>query len=113
MYTVVCALLSHFTLEFMKSGLTKMWLKYGVGKKVRFVPLHKIITPFDQNICDALLKVLILTRCDVSSKNGTKFSALKSNSCACFGKNKQLESSFVDAEMYLIRVLQSYSISKT
>ena len=59
--------------------LTELWLKYGVGPKVRFLPLHILIASLDQNLLDVLLKVHILTGCGVTSKIGTKFAALKSD----------------------------------
>ena len=114
--TDVCVLLLHYTPQFIKSGLTELWLKYGVGPKVRFIPLHILITRRDQNLLDVLLKVHILTGCDVTSKIGTKSAALKSDPhmrLKKIGENELLESSFVDAELYLIKVLQSNSPSTT
>ena len=70
--TDVCVLHLHYTSQFIKSGLTELWLKYGVGPKVRFIPLHILIAPFDQNLHDVLMKVHILTECDVNSKNWNK-----------------------------------------
>ena len=75
--TDLCALLLHYTPLFIKSGLTELWLKYGVGPKVRFIPLHILITRLDQNLLDVLLKVHILTGCDVTSKIETKSATLK------------------------------------
>ena len=77
--TDVCVLLLHYTPQFIKSGLTELWLKYGVGPKVRFIPLHILIARLDQNLLDVLLKVHILTGCDVTSKIWTKSAALKSD----------------------------------
>ena len=62
------------------------------------------------------MKVHIPTGCDVTSKIGTKSAALKSDPHMCLkkiGENELLESSFVDAELYLIKVLQSNSPSTT
>ena len=114
--TDVCVLLLHYTPRFIKSGLTKLWLKYGVGTKVRFIRLHILIARLDQNLLDVLLKVHVPTGCDVTSKIGTKSAALKSDShmrLKKIGENELLESSFVDAELYLIKVLQSNSPSTT
>ena len=110
--TDVCVLLLHYTPQFIKSGLTELWLKYGVGPKVRFIPLHILIARLDQNLLDVLLKVHILTGCDVASKIGTKSAALKSDPhmyLKNFGENELLESYLVHAELYLIKVLQSNS----
>ena len=63
-----------------------------------------------------LLKFYVLTGCDVTNKTGTKSAALKSDPhmhLKTFGENELLESSFVDAELYLIKVLQSNSTSAT
>ena len=110
--TDVCVLLLHYTLQFIKSGLTELRLKHGVGPKVRFIPLHILIARLDQNLLDLLLKVHILTECDVASKIGTKSAALKSDPhihLKNFGENELLESHLVHAELYLIKVLQSNS----
>ena len=91
-------------------------MKYGVGPKVRFIHLHVLIARLDQNLHDVLLKVHILKGCDVTSKIGTKSAALKSDPhmyLKNFGENELLESSFVDAELYVIKVLESNSTSTT
>ena len=114
--TDVRVLLLHYTPQFIKSGLTELWLKYGVGPKVRFIPLHVLIAHLDQNLLDVLLKFYILTGCDVTNKIGAKSPALKSDPhmyLKNFGQNELLESSFVDAELYLIKVLQINSTSTT
>ena len=112
--TDVCVLLLHYTPQFIKSGLTELWLKYGVGPKVRFIPLHILVARLDQKL-DVLLKVHILTGCDATSKIGTKSAALKSDPhmyLKNFGENELLVLD-VDAELYLIKVLQSNSTSTT
>ena len=89
-------------------------MKYGVGPKVRFIHLHVLIARLDQNLHDVLLKVHILKGCDVTSKIGTKPAALKSDPhmhLKNFAENEQLKSSFIDAELYLIKTLQSNSTS--
>ena len=89
-------------------------MKYGTGIKVWFVPLHLLITRLDQNNSDVLLKAHILTRCDLTSENGTKSAALKSNPfmyLKSFGENKLPQPFFVDAKVYLIKVLQSNIIT--
>ena len=61
------------------------------------------------------LKVHTLIGCDVNSKIGTKSAALKSHLYVylkSLGENK-LESSFVDAKMYLIKIRQSISTVTT
>ena len=94
--TNVYVLLLHYTPEFIKSGLTELWLKYDIEIKVRFVPLCLLITRLHQNICD------------VTSKIKTKSAALRSNPHVYlkhFGENKLQESSFAHVKMYLIKVL--------
>ena len=100
--TDVYVLLLHYTPEFIKSGLTELWLKYDIEIKVRFVPLCLLITRLHQNICD------VLTACDVTSKIKTKSAVLRSNPHVYlkhFGENKLQESSFAHVKMYLIKVL--------
>ena len=112
--TDVCVLLLHYTLQFIKSGLTELLFKYDVGLKVRFIPLHILVARLDQKL-DVLLKVHILTGCDATSKIGTQSAALKSDPhmyLKNFGENELLVLD-VDAELYLINVLQSDSTSTT
>ena len=112
--TDIYVLLLHYTPQFIKSGLTELWLKYGVGPKVRFIHLHVLIARLDQNLHDVLLKVHILKGCDVTSKIGTKSAALKSDPhmhLKNFAENELLKSTFIDAELYLIKTLQSNSTS--
>ena len=102
--TDVSALLLHYIPLFTKSGLTELWLKFGVGPKVRLIHLHILIARLDQNFLDVLLKAHILTGCDVTSKIGTKSAALKFDPhmyLNFFGENELLESSFVDAYISL------------
>ena len=75
--TDVCVLLLHYTPQYIKSGLTELWLKYGIGPKVRFMPLHIFIARLDRNFLDVLLKVHIIAGCDVTSKTGTKSAAFE------------------------------------
>ena len=84
--------------------------------KVRFIHLHIFIARLDQNLHFVLLKVHILTGCDVTSKIGTNSAALKYDPhmyLKNFGENELLQSSFADAELYLIKVLQRNSTSTT
>ena len=84
--------------------------------KVRFIHLHIFIARLDQNLLFVLLKVHILTGCDVTSKIGTNSAALKSDPhmyLKNFGENELLQSSFADAELYLIKVLQRNSTNTT
>ena len=71
--TDIYVLLLHCTPEFIKFGLTELLLEYDIGIKVRFAPLHFLITRLHQNICN------VLTACDVTSKIKTKSEALRSN----------------------------------
>ena len=78
--------------------------------------LHIFIARLDQNLLFVLLKVHILTGCDVTSKIGTNSAALKYDPhmyLKNFGENELLQSSFADAELYLIKVLQRNSTSTT
>ena len=40
--TDVCVLLLHYTPQFIKSGLTELWLKYSVIPKVRLIPFRGV-----------------------------------------------------------------------
>ena len=90
----VCVLLLHYTPQFIKSGLTELWLKYGIGPKVPFMPLHIFIARLDQNLLDV-----------IESPHDNRMWCYQQNLKSDphmylnnFGENELLESSFVDAE---------------
>jgi hypothetical protein len=58
------------------NGLHDLWIRAGTGNSTRFIPLHQIAIGEPQ-LCDVLLAAHILTGCDLTSKVGTKLSAIK------------------------------------
>ena len=47
-------------------------VRYGTGKSKRFISIHIISTLFEEIKPKALLKALLLTGCDITSKLGSK-----------------------------------------
>lgn len=89
----------------------------GVGDKMRYVPLHTLGRQLGAALCNTLIKVHILTGCDVTSKIGTKPSALKASPETLllrFAEDNTLSEETLDkAEEYLVQVLHPLSKCKT
>ena len=77
--TDVVALGIHYMEHFTNIGLIEFWIRYGTGKKSRFLPIHELVISLGQNLSSVVLKAHILTGCDVTSKVGTKAASLKTN----------------------------------
>ena len=91
----------------------EVWLLFGSGEKSRYLPIHTLAYKMGYTLSSSiLLKVHVLTGCDVTSKLGTKPTALKSspeNYLESFGVGEASEISFQQAEKYLVNVLQRNS----
>jgi len=91
-------------------GLSELWVKDGVGDSTRFIPLHvlALAAQMGENLCQVLPAVHVLTRCDYTSKIGTKHAALMTNPehyLEDFG-TKIDESTIDKAEEYLTQILK-------
>ena len=75
---VIVALLSHMPM-FLRKGLEELWIRAGVGENTRYVPLHTMNGKLGNDLCRVLPALHSLTGCDITSKVGTKKSALKAN----------------------------------
>ena len=104
---VVVLLLFYFS-DFKSLGLQKMWIHYGKGKKIGYLPLHDLFDKMGHQFCRALLKCHLGTGCDYLSKIGTKKSALAANpkqNLSSFGEPVNLtEEQISEAEEYLVDV---------
>lgn len=113
----VVVLLIHYLPQFKQLGLKELWIEYGTGKSKRFIPVHNLWNKLTTNVRDNLLKVHILTGCDVTSKVGTKMMALKritDLNLINFGCKENGDFiGFKKAEQYLIDVLQANSKCKS
>ena len=104
---VLVLLINYFT-DFLAKGVVQLWIKYGLGDKTRYIPVHTLARRLGRDTCAALLKCHAITGCDVTSKLGTKANALKANLQLLldFGKSVHPDSSsFLQAERYLCYVL--------
>ena len=73
---VVVGLLYHMPF-FLQHNLEELWVKAGIGDTTRFVPLLTIFKCIGEDLIAVLPAVHSLTVCDISTKTGTKKSALK------------------------------------
>ena len=112
---VVVGLLYHMPF-FLQHNLEELWVKAGIGDTTRFVPLHTIFKCIGEDLSAVLPAVHSLTGCDVTSKIGTKKSALKAEPkkfLKYFGTSPTLtEIVLKDAELYLVKVLKLNSGAK-
>lgn len=112
---VVVALLYYMSL-FRKKGLQELWLRGGVGDTTRFIPIHTLSGKLGENLCSVLPAVHSLTGCDITSKIGTKRSALVTKPVkylGTFGTKDSLSNKEIkEAEEYLVNVLKRDTKSK-
>ena len=112
---VIVALLYHMPV-FLRKGLEELWVRAGVGETTRYVPLHTMYEKLRHDLCRVLPAVHSLTGCDITSKVGTKKTALKANPerlLRHFGKLPTLSQPTIrDAEQYLVKVFRPVSKAK-
>ena len=97
-------------------GIKKVWMKYGMGISQRFIPRHSLYHKLEISVINSLLKLHILTACDVTSKFGAKSVAIKASQEVNLWKFCRFESEeygFKDAELYLIKFLHEKSTCLT
>ena len=102
--------------DFLNSGLKELWIQYGSGSSQCFIPIHTLHQNLDKSIRVSPLKAHILIGTDVTSKVGTKPSALKKIkefSLMNFCDENVPGEGFSDVERYLVNVLQRNSTCRT
>ena len=104
----VLVLLINYFFHFLSRGVQQLWIKYGLGDKTCYIPIHTLAQRLGKDMCGMLLKSHVLTGCDVTSKLGTKGNALKANLHLLidFGTENHPDSlSLLHSERYLCSVL--------
>ena len=64
-------IISYYMYKFFDLGLCELWLKFGTGMRERFVPIHVLVRKLGENMSKIIMKVHILTGCDLTRKIGT------------------------------------------
>ena len=114
--TDVFVLLVHYFAKFSYQGLQELWILFGTGEKSRYIPIHTLISKVGPLITSGLLTAHVLSGCDVTSKVGTKQSALKciNDEMTLFSVHESLSGELASiGEKYLIKVLDNKSESLT
>ena len=62
---------------FKTMNVNKIWVKFGIHERQRYIPVYQLGDILGTEKSLALLKEHILTRCDVTSKIGSKSAAFK------------------------------------
>ena len=99
-------------------GLSKLWMRAGIGDSTRCIPLHTLAQKIGP-LCDVLPAVHTLSGCDTTSKFGTKAAALTADPVSFlqgFGVNPNdpcIDETMAKAEAYLVQVLKPGSLCKT
>ena len=81
--------------------MKKLWIQFGTGQKIRFIPVHKLSYKLGPHMCSNLFKAHILTGSDTTSKSGTKAAAIKCGQIdyvSNFGLGYSIKSQFENAE---------------
>ena len=108
--TDVIVLHTHFWNMFHRQGLLELWIRGGLGDTTRYIPIHTMAIKIGNDLCKVLPALHNITGCDVTSKFGTKASALKAKAAEylCdFGKDPHdpnLQKVLEKAEYYLVQV---------
>jgi hypothetical protein len=117
--TDVVVLMVHFCHQLQHQGLQELWVKAGASSKVRYIPVHTLVTKLEPDTCKVLPAVHILTGCDYTSKFGTKHAGMIAKPAqylANFGlcsNTDELEDQITKAEQFLVQVLHKGSSCKT
>ena len=94
-------------------GCKELWVQFGAGEKTRNIPIHILADKLGDHLSSSIiLKTHVLTGCDVTSKIGTKSSAMKINPerfLQVFGVVEPSDIAFKRAERYLVNVIESSS----
>ena len=62
---------------FKTINVNKIWVKFGIHKRRRHIPVHHLAEILGTETSRALLKANILTGCDATRKTGSKSAAFK------------------------------------
>ena len=114
--TDVLVLLVHYFEKFAHQGLEELWIMFGTGQNSRYIPIHILVSKVGPLVASGLLAAHVLSGCDVTSKIGTKQSALKciNDEITLFAVHETLNSELASiGEKYLIKVLDNKSESLT
>ena len=94
-------------------GCKELWVRFGAGEKTRNVPIHILADKLGDHLSSSIiLKTHVFTGCDITSKIGTKSSAMKINPerfLQVFGVGELSDIAFKSAERYLVNVIQPSS----
>ena len=93
--------------------VVKNWVRFGAREKIRNILIHILTDKLgDQLSSSSILKTHVLSGCDVTSRIGTKSSAMKINPerfLQAFGVGEPSDIAFKSAERYLVNVIQPSS----
>jgi len=107
--TDVFVVAMYFYHLFAANGLAELWLRWGVGDKTRFIPLHAIAVKVGKPMCEVLIATHVLTSCDITSKFGMKAAGIKAEPVLYlkdFGRaHTDVQDCVQNAEKFLVQVL--------
>ena len=116
--TDVVTYLLYYMEQFVRIGILEVWIRFGNGNKARYIPVHTLHTNLGRDLSKVVLKAHVLTGCDISSKVGTKYAALKCEPVSYlqnFGDTspQMSEEEMTLAESYIIQLIQKKSTCET
>ena len=74
--TYIVVYLLYYIHYFINLGIEDLWIKFGTGNKLRHILVQKLGVVLGTQLCKIILKSYVLTGCDMTSKVGTKATAL-------------------------------------
>ena len=117
-YTDVTIVTLYYWSILQSIGHQECWVKFGVSNTTRYIPLHTLAERIG-SLTKFLPSIHALTGNDITSKFGTKFSALKISPekyLTYFGKKTDgldINMVLADAEQFLVQVLKPGSKCKS
>ena len=97
---------------FFNKGINELWVKVGTGSYAQILPMHVLHSSIGHEMCSVILRLHVLTGCDVKSKIGSKYGARNANPIdylKAFGQSKDLcYEEAQKAESHLVKVLPPF-----
>ena len=110
--TDVVVFILYYIHEFIRLGAKEIWIRYGTGASTRYIPLHVLAVKLGEVKAKLVLKLHILSGCDVTSKVGTKLAVMRRDGKAelqSFGENNEKDEDFDNAERFLVKLIEAGS----
>ena len=110
--TDIVVFILYYIHEFIGLGAKELWIRYGTGDSTRYIQLHVLAVKLGEVKAKLVLKLHILSGCDVTSKVGTKLAVMRRDGEAelqTFGETSETDEDFDNAERFLVKLIKAGS----